>query len=94
MNKKDLIEAVAGETGVTVAATANVVNTMIGVIEAQLKRGEKVQLTGFGTFDVVSRNARTGVNPKTGESIQIAARKAPKFTPGKSLKDTVNGNRR
>lgn len=94
MNKKELIEAVAGETGVTVAATTNVVNTVLNTIQAQLTEGQKVQLTGFGTFEAVKRNARNGINPQTGESIKIAARTSPKFTPGKSLKDIVNGSRR
>jgi len=91
MNKAELIAAVAEKTGFTKKDAEGAVNATVGVIEEALVKGEKVQLIGFGTFEVRQRKARTGRNPKKpGETIQIAASKAPVFKAGKALKDSVN----
>lgn len=91
MNKAELIAAVADKTGFTKKDAEAAVNATMGVIEETLVKGEKVQLIGFGTFEVRQRKARTGRNPrKPGETIQIAASKAPVFKAGKALKDSVN----
>lgn len=89
MTKKDLIELVAKKANLTNKAARDAVSTMLNAIRDSLKREEKVVLTGFGTFSVRSRAERPGRNPKTGERITIAARKAPGFTPGKTLKKAV-----
>jgi DNA-binding protein HU-beta len=86
MNKQDLIDAVADKTGATKVAAASHINSLIDVITDSLSKGDEVQIMGFGTFSVSDRAARTGRNPKTGETLQIAASKAPKFTPGANLK--------
>lgn len=89
MTKRDLIEIVAKKANLTNKAARESVDSIINSIRDALKRGEKVVLTGFGTFSVRKRAARPGRNPKTGEKITIAARKAPAFTPGKTLKRGV-----
>ncbi|MCQ2740697.1 MAG: HU family DNA-binding protein [Alphaproteobacteria bacterium] len=89
MNKTEYVEAVAKTAGVTKAEAAKVVAATIEVITKSLKKGDAVQLTGFGTFEVVKRAARKGRNPATGKEIKIAASKAPKFKAGKLLKDSV-----
>lgn len=89
MTKKDLIEIVAKKSNLTNKASRDAVQTMLNTIRDSLKRGEKVVLTGFGTFSIRTRAARTGRNPKTGEKITLAARKAPGFTPGKTFKKAV-----
>lgn len=83
------MEGVSGKTGLTKKKTQNVIDIMTEIIGDALSRGEKVTLVGFGTFQVASRKARRGVNPQTRETIQIAAKKVPKFTPGKSLREKV-----
>lgn len=91
MNKAELITAVAEKTGTTKKEAEQAVNAVVSSIEEALKAGEKVQLIGFGTFEVRERKARQGRNPrKPGEVIKIAASKAPVFKAGKALKDTVN----
>ncbi|MBQ6401364.1 MAG: HU family DNA-binding protein [Firmicutes bacterium] len=91
MNKAELIAAVAEKTGATKKESELAVNAFVGTIEEALKKGEKVQLIGFGTFEVRQRKARQGRNPrKPGEVIKIAASKAPVFKAGKALKDAVN----
>lgn len=91
MNKAELIAAVADKTGFTKKNAEDAVNATIDSITAALKKGEKVQVIGFGTFEVRQRKARTGRNPrKPGETIKIAASKAPVFKAGKALKDAVN----
>ncbi len=91
MNKAELIAQVAEETGFTKKDAEKAVNATTAVITAALKKGEKVQLIGFGTFEVRKRKARTGRNPrKPDEVIKIAASKAPVFKAGKALKDAVN----
>ena len=91
MNKAELIAAVADKGGFTKKDAEKAVNTTMDVITKALKKGEKVQLIGFGTFEVRKRKARTGRNPrKPGEVIKIPASKAPVFKAGKALKDAVN----
>ena len=86
MNKEGLVEHVAGATGETRKQVAQVLDAILAGISDALKRDEKVTLVGFGTFQVRTRAAREGRNPRTGEKIQIPARKAPAFTAGKDLK--------
>lgn len=89
MNKAELVEEVVNETGLTRRTAREAVNTVTSVITDVLARGEKVTLVGFGTFKVMERKARTGRNPQTGQTIQIPAKKAPKFRPGKGLREKV-----
>ena len=89
MTKKDLIEIVGKKANLTKKAARDAVQTTLNTIRDSLKRGEKVVLTGFGTFSIRSRQQRVGRNTKTGEKITLAARKAPGFTPGKTLKKAV-----
>ena len=89
MNKSDLVQAVVEETGLTKKDSANALDAMLEVISVCLPKGDKVQLVGFGTFEVRSRQAREGRNPATGETIKIKASKAPAFKAGKALKDKV-----
>lgn len=89
MTKRELIEIVAKKANLTNKAARDGVQAVINSIRDSLKRGEKVVITGFGTFSVRQRVQRVGRNPKTGEKITIAARKAPGFTPGKTLKKVV-----
>ena len=90
MNKTELIDATASAAGTSKADTERVINSVISEIEASVRKGEKVTIPGFGTFSLTERKARIGRNPQTGESIKIAASKAPKFTAGSSFKATVN----
>ena len=90
MNKTEFVEAVAKVAGVSKAAAADVVAAGIEVVTKALKKGDSVQLTGFGTWAVTKRAARTGRNPATGKTIKIAASKTPKFKAGKVLKDALN----
>ena len=89
MNKAELINAVAEKAGLSKKDTETVVNATIDVIAGALADGDKVQLVGFGAFEVKSRAERTGRNPKTKEEIKIPASKVPVFKPGKALKDVV-----
>ena len=90
MNKAVLVAAVAEKTGFTKKDAELAVNAFVSSVESSLVKGEKVQLVGFGTFEVSEREAREGRNPLTGEKITIAASKNPKFKAGKALKDMVN----
>ena len=90
MNKTNLIDAVASEADVSKAEAARVVDAVIDSITRALKKGDTVTLVGFGTFQVRERAARSGRNPKTGETIKIGASKNPAFKAGKALKDAVN----
>lgn len=90
LNKNDLIAAVSGNSGLSKADSAKAVDGMIGAITNSLKSGTEVRLVGFGTFSVSRRAATTGRNPRTGETIQIAASNQPKFKAGKALKSAVN----
>ena len=89
MNKAELIEQVASQTGLTKRTSGKAVYAVVSAISDCLAKGEKVTLVGFGTFRVRSRKARRGVNPQTGVTIQIPAKKVPKFAPGKTLKNKV-----
>ena len=90
MNKAELIAAVADRADMSRKDAEAVLKAFTDVVAEELKKGEKVQLVGFGTFEVSERAARTGRNPHTGEEMIIAASKAPKFKAGKALKDSVN----
>ena len=90
MNKTELIAAIAEKAGLSKKDAEKAVKAFTDVVSEELKKGEKIQLVGFGTFEVAERPAREGRNPKTGEPMPIAASKAPKFKAGKALKDMVN----
>ena len=90
MKKAEVVEAVATATGLTKADVTRVMESIFETITESLKSGNKVPVAGFGTFDVSARPARSGRNPKTGETIQIAARNAVTFKAGSALKDAVN----
>lgn len=90
MNKQELVEAMAKETGLTKKDTESALKAFIKVCETQLAKGNPISLIGFGTFDVAKRKARKGRNPATGEEIKIAASKSVRFKAGKALKDKVN----
>ena len=89
MNKAELIAAVAEKAGLSKKDSEAAVNAALDAITAALQEGDKVQLVGFGSFEVKSRAARTGRNPKTKEAIEIPASKVPVFKAGKALKDVV-----
>ena len=89
MNKAELIAAVAAKAGVSQKDAGVVVAAVLDEIKDALKNGDKVQLVGFGSFEVRAKAARTGKNPRTGETINIPASKAPAFKAGKALKDAV-----
>ena len=90
MNKVELAAAIASETGLSRKDSEAAVKAFNDVVTKELEKGEKVQLVGFGTFEVAERAAREGRNPATGESMQIEASRAPKFKAGKALKDAIN----
>ncbi|HEX7065453.1 MAG TPA: HU family DNA-binding protein [Bacillales bacterium] len=89
MNKTDLIQSVAESTQLSKKDVTKAVDSVFDSISDSLKQGEKVQLIGFGNFEVRERSARKGRNPQTGEEIEIAASKVPAFKPGKALKEAV-----
>ncbi len=89
MNKAELVEEVADQTGLTKKASRGVVDAIISAITDSLVREERVTLVGFGTFQVRERKARRGVNPQTRKAINIPAKKVPKFVAGKSLREAV-----
>ncbi len=88
MNKGQLVEVVAKALG-SKSAAEKAINSTLKAITDAMKKGDKVTLVGFGTFAVAKRAARTGRNPQTGKEIKIKAKKVPKFTAGKALKDTI-----
>ena len=90
MNKADLVAAMAEKAGVSKKDAEASLKAFTDVVAEELKKGEKIQLVGFGTFEVSERAARTGRNPQTGAEMTIAAAKAPKFKAGKALKDSLN----
>ena len=90
MTKVELIDAMAAQTGLSKKDTEATLKAFIDVVTDELKKDGKVQLVGFGTFEVAARAERTGRNPKTGEIMTIPASKAPKFKAGKALKDALN----
>lgn len=93
MTKAELVAKVASEAKLSKAAAEKALNSLIKNITATLKKGDKITLTGFGTFSVSKRKARKGRNPQTGAEIRIKATKVPKFSPGKGLKDAVGGKK-
>ena len=90
MNKTELITAIAESTDISKKDSEKALKAFVDVVTEELKKGEKVQLVGFGTFEVSERAAREGRNPQTGKTMKIAASKAPKFKAGKALKDMIN----
>jgi DNA-binding protein HU-beta len=90
MNKSDLVDAIADSAGLSKADAGRALDAVVDSITSALKGGNSVSLVGFGTFSVRDRAARAGRNPRTGETIQIAASKNPAFKAGKALKDAVN----
>ena len=90
MNKAELVAAIADKAEISKKDAEAAVKAFTDVVAEELKKGEKIQLVGFGTFEVAERAARTGRNPQTGAEMKIAASKAPKFKAGKALKDSIN----
>lgn len=90
MNKTELVVAMAEKTELSKKDAEKALKAFTDVVAEELKKGEKVQLVGFGTFEVAEREAREGRNPRTGETMTIAASKSPKFKAGKALKDSLN----
>ncbi len=90
MNKAELVSAIADKAELSKKDAEAALKAFTDVVTEELKKGEKIQLVGFGTFEVSERAARTGRNPQTGEEMTIPASKAPKFKAGKALKDLVN----
>ena len=90
MNKTELVAAIAEQTELSKKDAEKALKAFTDIVADELKKGEKVQLVGFGTFEVSERAAREGRNPQTGETMKIAASKAPKFKAGKALKDIIN----
>ena len=89
MNKEELVQAIAKETKLTQKSISAILTATIDTIQSTVKKGDKVTLVGFGTFDRRSRAARTGRNPQTGKEIKIAAKKIPAFSAGKKFRDVV-----
>ena len=90
MNKPELVAAMAEQTNLSKKDAEAALKAFVDVVSEELKKGEKVQLVGFGTFEVSERAAREGRNPQTGETMEIKASKTPKFKAGKALKDMMN----
>ena len=90
MNKSELIDAIAAEADISKASAGRALDAAVDAVTNELKKGGQVSLVGFGTFSVKDRAARTGRNPQTGATIQIAAAKIPSFKAGKALKDACN----
>ena len=93
MNKSDLIDALAATSGESKAGVARVLEAFLDTVSAQLQKGDSVTLVGFGTFSVSKRAERDGRNPRTGETIKIAASKVAKFAPGAGLKGALNSTK-
>ncbi len=94
MNKTQLIEAVAQDSGLSRADSARALDSPVNTVQKTLKKGDDVALTGFGKFSVVKRGARTGRNPQTGQPVKIRASKAPKFTAGATFKTAISGKKK
>ena len=90
MNKTELVAAIAAKAELSKKDAEKALNAFVGAVEDALKKGEKIQLVGFGTFEVRERAARTGRNPQTGAEMKIDAAKVPAFKAGKALKDLIN----
>lgn len=91
MNKNELVATVADKAGITKAQASDALEATLEAITSALKAGDEVRLLGFGNFVVADRKATTARNPQTGATVNVPASKAPKFKPGKALKDAVNG---
>ena len=89
MNKGELVNALAEKTQLSKKASESALTALVDIVSDTLAKGEKVQLVGFGNFEVKSRAARTARNPRTGETVEVAASKVPAFKPGKGMKDAV-----
>lgn len=90
MNKNELVSEVADKAGITKAQASDALDAALDAITSALKKGDEVRLLGFGNFVVADRKATTARNPQTGATVNVPASKAPKFRPGKALKDAVN----
>ncbi len=90
MNKGELVNALAEKTQLSKKASDSAVTALFDILADTMAKGDKVQLIGFGTFEVKARAERTARNPRTGETVKVAASKVPAFKPGKALKDKVN----
>lgn len=90
MNKSEFVASMADKSGMKKTEVEKVLKAFTETVTEELKKGEKIQLVGFGTFEVRENAAREGRNPRTGETMKIAASKAPKFKAGKALKDSIN----
>jgi DNA-binding protein HU-beta len=90
MNKSELIDAAAASTGLSKSDVTKTLDSILGNISDAVQKGDRVALSGFGTFERRERSARTGRNPQTGETLQVAASKAPAFKPAKAFRDAVN----
>ena len=90
MNKSELVDAVAADSGLSKADSSRAIESVLATVTKTLKKGDEVAITGFGKFSVVKRAARQGVNPRTGERVKIKASKAPKFTAGAGLKQAIS----
>ncbi len=93
MNKSELVDAIAKDSGLTKADTGRALESFIATVQKTLKKGDEVAITGFGKFSVAKRGARNGRNPQTGATVKIKASKAPKFSAGATLKQAVSGRR-
>lgn len=91
MNKRELIEKMARQSTLTSTQSKEALDVFCRIVKETLRNEEKIQIAGFGTFETTERGSRVGRNPQTGKTLEIAARRVPKFKPGKSLKDMVSG---
>lgn len=94
MNKSELVEAIAKDSGLSKADAGRAVDSFVSTVQKTLKKGDEVAITGFGKFSVLKRAARTGRNPQTGEVVKIKAAKVPKFSAGATFKQVVSGKRK
>ena len=94
MNKAELVEAIAKDSGLSKADTGRALESFVTTVQKTLKKGDEVAITGFGKFSVAKRGARTGRNPQTGAAVKIKASKTPRFSAGATLKQAVNGMRK
>jgi DNA-binding protein HU-beta len=94
MTKAELVAAMAAEADISRPAAEKALNGFMNTVKKTLRKGSRLSLTGFGTFSVSNRKARTGRNPQTGEKIRIRAMKVPRFSPGKDLKEAVGGKKK
>lgn len=94
MNKSELISSISEKSGLTKKDSEKALAAFIETVSTELQAGSKIQLVGFGTFEVAERAARVGKNPQTGKELKIPASKAPKFKPGKALKELVNSGKK